>query len=47
MSVLDGGKVVARNTAPVASGSVVTLPIKKAKLWSPESPFLYDVVFEL
>ena len=47
VSVLDGGKVVARNTAPVASGSVVTLPIKKAKLWSPESPFLYDVVFEL
>ena len=43
INVKDGGKVVATDTAPVASGSIVTLPIKKAKLWSPESPFLYDV----
>ena len=43
VNVLDGNKVVATDTAPVASGSVVSLPIKKAKLWSPESPFLYDV----
>ena len=43
VNVLDGNKVVASDTAPVASGSIVSLPIKKAKLWSPESPFLYDV----
>ena len=43
VNVLDGDKVVASDTAPVASGSIVSLPIKKAKLWSPESPFLYDV----
>ena len=47
VNVLDGGKSVASQTAPVSSGSVVTLPVKKAKLWSPESPFLYDVEFEL
>ena len=43
INVKDGAKVVATDTAPIASGSIVTLPIKKAKLWSPESPFLYDV----
>ena len=43
VNVKDGAKTVATETAVVASGSIVTLPIKKAKLWSPESPFLYDV----
>ena len=33
INVKDGAKVVATDTAPIASGSVVTLPIKKAKLW--------------
>ena len=47
INVKDGDKVVASDCGPVASGSVVMLPIKKAKLWSPESPFLYDVEFEL
>ena len=47
VNVMDGGKTIASQTAPVASGSVVTLPVKKAKLWSPESPFLYDVEFLL
>ena len=47
VTVKDGNKTVASNTAPIASGSAVSLPIKKAKWWSPESPFLYDVVFEL
>ena len=47
INVKDEGKVVASDSGPVASGSVVMLPIKKAKLWSPESPFLYDVEFEL
>ena len=47
INVKDGAKVVATDTAPIASGSVVTLPIKKAKLWSPESPFLYDVEYIL
>jgi beta-galactosidase/beta-glucuronidase len=47
VNVLDGKKVVATDTAPVASGSIVSLPVKKAKLWSPENPFLYDVQFIL
>lgn len=47
VNVKDGKKVVASDTAPVSSGSIVTLPLKKAKLWSPENPFLYDVEFIL
>lgn len=47
VNVKDGSKVVATETAPVSSGSIVSLPIKKAKLWSPENPFLYDVEFIL
>lgn len=43
VNVRDGKKVVATETAPVSSGSIVSLPIKKAKLWCPENPFLYDV----
>ncbi len=43
INVKDGAKVVATQSGKVASGSIFTLPIKKAKLWSPESPFLYDV----
>ena len=43
INVKDGSKVVATQSGKVASGSIFTLPIKKAKLWSPESPFLYDV----
>ena len=45
--VYDGAKVVARQSGPAADGSIFTLPIKKAKLWSPSAPFLYDVVFEV
>ena len=47
INVKDGSKVVASQSGKVASGSIFTLPIKKAKLWSPESPFLYDVEFIL
>ena len=47
VNVKDGMKIVASDTAPVSSGSIVTLPLKKAKLWSPENPFLYDVEFIL
>ena len=41
------GKVVAKSASPVTSGDVITLPIRKANLWSPENPYLYDVTFTL
>ena len=47
VKVLDGNKLVASSTTSCTNGAVVVLPIKKPKLWSPESPFLYDVIYEV
>lgn len=41
ITVKDQGKVVASSKA--AAGQTLELPIPNPKLWSPESPFLYDV----
>ena len=45
--VLDGKRQVAAATTSCNNGAVVVLPVKKPKLWSPEDPFLYDVVYEV
>jgi hypothetical protein len=45
--VKDGGKVVAKADVVASQGIPVVVPLKKPKLWSPESPFLYDVVYEV
>jgi beta-galactosidase/beta-glucuronidase len=37
----DGGKEIGRISGPV--GSELSLPVANAKLWSPDSPFLYDL----
>lgn len=42
-TVSDGGKTVARAKAKAAPGMSLSLPVKNAKTWSPESPFLYDI----
>ena len=47
VTVKDGTTVVAKSTTPVSESSPVVIPIKNAKLWSPESPFLYGVVYEV
>ncbi|UCH63515.1 MAG: beta-galactosidase [Fidelibacterota bacterium] len=39
--VRDGSKTVSR--AEGAVGETLSLPIENAKLWSPDSPFLYDL----
>ena len=41
----DGEKVVARREVPCHNSAYVMLPVRKMKLWSPESPFLYDLVY--
>lgn len=41
----DGAKKIASETVSAAGSSTVVLPVKKAKLWWPEQPFLYDVKF--
>ncbi|WP_321333740.1 sugar-binding domain-containing protein [uncultured Bacteroides sp.] len=41
----DGGKTIARKAVNCTNNSVIVLPIKNIKLWSPESPFLYDLIY--
>lgn len=45
VQVLDGKKVVSSRTAPATNNTVIVLPIKNPKLWSPETPNLYDVTY--
>lgn len=39
----ENGKTVTKTVAPVTSGDIITLPIKKANLWTPENPYLYSM----
>lgn len=46
IALYDNDKVVARKSVKCAnSGSGIVLPVKNMKLWSPESPFLYDIKY--
>ena len=45
--IKDGNAVIAEGTISSANGIPLTVPIKNAKLWSPEHPHLYDVTFEI
>ena len=45
VTVRDGGKVVYR--ASLSPGGQITMPIKQARLWSPEDPHLYNLVASL
>lgn len=41
VQVLDGGKQIAEVKG--RTGEVLSIPVRDAKLWSPEHPFLYDL----
>jgi beta-galactosidase/beta-glucuronidase len=45
VEVFDGKKKVVTRTVMAADEATIVLPIKKPKLWSPESPFLYDLKY--
>ena len=47
VTLKDGNKTVATAKVAAMNSSVAVLPVKKAKLWSPESPFLYDLIYQL
>ena len=47
VTVKDGNKVVSSKTVPASAQTSAELPVKKAKTWSPESPFLYDIDLEV
>jgi len=46
-TVKDNGKVITTVTVPASENDIAVLPLKKPKTWSPESPFLYDIEFEV
>lgn len=45
VKMFDGKKVVAQKTVNACNENIVVLPVKDMKLWSPESPFLYDLTY--
>lgn len=47
IKIKDGNKVVCEKTTPASNSSFITAEIKKAKTWSPEDPFLYDIEFSV
>lgn len=47
VQVLDEGNVVAEEKRKTVEGIPFSIGIPKPKLWSPESPFLYDLILEV
>ena len=47
VTLKDGNKVVATKTVPAVNNATVVLPIKNMKTWCPDSPFLYDLTYEV
>ncbi len=47
VSLKDGDKTVGKVTAAAKSGAGIVIPVKKMKLWSPDSPFLYDIEYKV
>ena len=45
VTIYDSQKKVAQVTSKCANGSNLILPIKNIKLWSPETPHLYDISY--
>lgn len=45
VQVLDGKKIVATKTVKATNQSAVVIPMKNPKLWTPETPNLYDVKY--
>jgi beta-galactosidase/beta-glucuronidase len=47
VSVKNGPEIVARTSVAALDGVACDLKIDRPKTWSPESPFLYDITFEV
>jgi beta-galactosidase/beta-glucuronidase len=43
----DGNRTVSSAKVKATNSSTVILPVKKAKLWSPESPYLYTLLYQV
>ena len=46
-TLLDGDRKVASVESDASAGAPLVLPVKNQKLWSPDSPHLYDLVYEV
>ena len=46
-TIKDGQKKLSESKATASNNLICLLPLKKPVLWSPENPFLYDLVFEV
>ena len=47
VTLIEGEKTVVSKTVRASNNSTVVLPVRKVRLWSPEDPFLYDLVYEV
>ena len=47
VTLKENGKIAAQETGLATENSPIVLKVRKAKLWSPESPFLYDLDYEV
>ena len=47
VTILDKGKAIAQQTIPASNTTLAELVIKNPKTWSPESPFLYDILYQV
>lgn len=41
----DNSKVITKKSVQCTNSEIITLPVKNMKLWSPENPYLYDIVY--
>ena len=46
-TIKDGLKKLSESEAIASNNLICVLPLKTPKIWSPENPFLYDLVFEV
>ena len=47
VTLKDNGKIVSQKSIKASNQAVCILPLVNVKTWSPESPFLYDLVYEV
>lgn len=47
VTLIEGEKTVVSKTVRASNNSTVVLPVRKVRLWSPEDPFLYSLVYEV
>lgn len=47
VKVKDGDKVVAKKSVKATNPMTIVLPVKNVKTWSPDSPFLYGLEYEV